>query len=312
MGYLMIAIAQLAAAFKGIFAKRTSESVSKIPHAVLASLLRMTMATLLGAVWILLFQTVGDFAAGRVTVLLAAAAGVFMGINLVTWLLAVREGSYLLVEIFALLSVLFPLLGSRFLFDDRILPLQWGGFAVLLLAVWILCAGKGTQRKKLTLKSIVLAALNSVFYGGVALAQKIFANLSERGTVTDSTAVFNLYSYVFSVFVLGICALFLARRQGGDDRAVSGETGQLMRRILPYLFVMALGTILNYFFVVQAARYLSPIELYPLNQGASLIISSFMSAVIFREGFTWKTGAGVVLALCGLFIINVLPMLLAG
>ena len=312
MGYLMIAGAQLAAAFKGIFAKKTSEGVAKIPHAVLASLLRMVMTTLLGAAWILLFQTAGDFAAGRITILLAAAAGSFMGVNLVSWLLAVRAGSYLLVEIFALLSMLFPLLGGRFLFGDRILPLQWAGYAVLLLAVWILCAGKGTQRKKLTFKSIALAALNSVFYGIVAFAQKVFATLSERGTVADSTAVFNFYTYLFSVLILVVCIALLRLRRSGEDGAAPGETGRLLRRLLPCIVAMAVGTILYYFFIVQAARDLSPIELYPLNQGASLIITSFMSAVFFREGFTWKTGVGVLLALCGLFIINVLPLLLAG
>ncbi len=52
MGYLMIGIAQLAIAFKGIFAKKTSAPIPNIPDSALANIQRMTNALLLSPVWI--------------------------------------------------------------------------------------------------------------------------------------------------------------------------------------------------------------------------------------------------------------------
>ena len=47
-------------------------------------------------------------------------------------------------------------------------------------------------------------------------------------------------------------------------------------------------------------------ELYPLSQGASLIISSVMAAVLFGEKITAKCVIGLTLAFSGLMVINVL------
>lgn len=68
--------------------------------------------------------------------------------------------------------------------------------------------------------------------------------------------------------------------------------------------VMAACLFANSFFKTLAAEHLDAILLYPLNQGAALILSTLMSSVCFRERITVKCICGIVIAFVGLLVIN--------
>jgi len=70
--------------------------------------------------------------------------------------------------------------------------------------------------------------------------------------------------------------------------------------------VMAAALILNSYFKTLAASDLSSAQLYPLNQGAGLILSSLMAHFLFRERLTKKAVVGIALAFAGLMIMNML------
>ena len=55
-----------------------------------------------------------------------------------------------------------------------------------------------------------------------------------------------------------------------------------------------------------AAARLDAILMYPLSQGADMILSSAMASILFREKLTPKGIAGISLAFAGLLIINLL------
>jgi multidrug transporter EmrE-like cation transporter len=69
---------------------------------------------------------------------------------------------------------------------------------------------------------------------------------------------------------------------------------------------MALCLFANSYFKTLAAARLDAVLMYPLNQGAALILSSAMASLLFREKLTAKAIAGIVLAFAGLVIINLL------
>ena len=60
----------------------------------------------------------------------------------------------------------------------------------------------------------------------------------------------------------------------------------------------------NSYFKTQAAFYLDSAELYPLSQGGSLILSTFMATVFFKEKLKVSAVIGVSLAFVALMIIN--------
>lgn len=73
-----------------------------------------------------------------------------------------------------------------------------------------------------------------------------------------------------------------------------------------FILVMAICLFLNSYFKTLAAEHLSSVLLYPLNQGSTLILSSIMSAVLFREKLTAKAILGMLTAFVGLLVINLL------
>ena len=56
----------------------------------------------------------------------------------------------------------------------------------------------------------------------------------------------------------------------------------------------------------ETLGYLPAAQLYPLNQGGSLILSSVMAAVFFKEKLTMPCVLGILTAFAGLLFINVL------
>ena len=69
---------------------------------------------------------------------------------------------------------------------------------------------------------------------------------------------------------------------------------------------MSVCLFLNSYFKTMAAGILPSAILYPLSQGASLILSSFMSMLFFKEKLTAKCITGIALSFAGLLIINLL------
>ena len=69
---------------------------------------------------------------------------------------------------------------------------------------------------------------------------------------------------------------------------------------------MSICLFANSYFKTKAAGFLDSAQLYPLNQGMALMLSSAMSAVLFHERLTVKCILGLVISFAGLIIINVL------
>ena len=58
------------------------------------------------------------------------------------------------------------------------------------------------------------------------------------------------------------------------------------------------------FFKTRAAGYLDAVQLYPLSQGASVLLSLRMSSLLVGEQITLRCIIGVVLSFAALLMIN--------
>jgi len=78
------------------------------------------------------------------------------------------------------------------------------------------------------------------------------------------------------------------------------------QEIIGYIAVMAVCLFLNSYFKTLAAGHLTATQLYPLNQGGSVILSMLMSALLFRERINARCILGVTLSFGALLMINLL------
>lgn len=298
MGYLFLALALLAGSTKGYCGKKTSGFVREYKDAMFTNFVRMVLCILISFLLLALSGRLSLLAVDLNVVLITLLSGVTTSVFVVAWLLAVRRGAYMMLDVFLMFGVIVPLLLSEFLFDEKIRLNQWAGLLVLLVAVVIMCSYNNQIKEKMSLKSLGLLVLCGIANGLTDFSQKLYVK-----TVADSSAaVFNFYTYIFSALVL---LVFYLGAKVTDKTGSSSET-DVLRRVGGYVAVMSVCLFLNSYFKTMAAGILPSAILYPLSQGASLILSSFMSMLFFKEKLTAKCITGIALSFAGLLIMNLL------
>ena len=105
MGYLFLSFALAAGLAKGFCGKKISGSTQTLADASLINLLRMACCVLIGACLMLAGGVIpfADFDAP--TILAAALSVIFTSVFVVTWLISVRSGAYVMLDVFLMLGV---------------------------------------------------------------------------------------------------------------------------------------------------------------------------------------------------------------
>lgn len=305
MGYLFLALALVAGLTKGFCGKKTSAAVVLDSDSMIMNVLRMCLCILIGFLLLLAEGNLASLSADSTTLAITALSGVASAAFVVTWLLSVRSGAYMMVEVFLLLGVLVPILLCRILFDERITLLQMLGMAVLLVAVYLMCTYNASIKGKMTKKAFLLLVLCGLSNGFADFSQKLFVKTRPEGSV----AAFNFYTYLFAAAVL-LAAYFVFRRLDAGRGEAPRAPLAVIRPILFYVVVMAVCLFAYSYCKTLAAQYLDAVLLYPLSQGCAVTFSLLMAAFLFKERINGRCIVGVLLSFAGLLLIN-LPGLLA-
>lgn len=297
MGYLFIAISVLSGAAKGYCGKMTSGYVEKYNDAMFINIIRMSICVIIGFLMLLAQGNVGFLAVDAKTLAITALSGVTTSLFVVCWLLSVKRGAYMMLDVFLMMGVIVTLLCSKFTFGEEIKGTQWIGLAILLAAVLIMCSYNNSIKQKMTPISLALLIAAGVANGLTDFSQKLYVHYG----VNDNAAVFNFYTYVFSALTLGLFYLIFK-----FNNREKGHEGEVLKKIFLYVLVMSVCLFLNSFFKTKAAALLPATQVYPLFQGCALMLSSIMSAVFFKEKLTPKCIIGLIMAFVALLIINLL------
>ena len=295
MGYLFLSMALFAGATKGFCGKKMGNYAANTQSAVLLNLIRMLLCILFGVPLILITDGKLAFSFEGSVLWISALSGVSTAAFVVLWLLAVRKSAYMMLDVFLTLGALLPMLMGYY-FGEQIGAWQWVGFGILLFAVMLMCSYHNQIKSRITIPSLLLLIGCGVASGLSDFSQKLFVRLLPG----QSKSLFNLYTYVFAALVLGGCYLLLLLR--GKPR-FDGEA-RTGRHIYPLIAVMALALLLNSYFKTLAAERLEAVYMYPLNQGAALVISTLMATFFFGEKPTVRCVLGILVAFAGLLIIN--------
>ena len=166
----------------------------------------------------------------------------------------------------------------------------------LILAAAIMCSYNNTIKAKLTLPGLLLLLMTGLFNGTTDFSQKMIV----KSFPQVPNAVFNFYTYVFAIAALLIAFIFLRLRFPGEG----GDLAVGFRKALPLLLIMAATLFGSSFFKTEAAKHLDAAVLFPLTHGCTLILSSAMAALFFKEKITWRSILGLSLIFIAMVIIN--------
>ena len=295
MGYLFLLTALVAGATKGYCGKKTSGYVNEYKDAMLANSIRMILCTLIGLGMVLVSSGVGALRINRTVFLISLLSGAANSAFVVFWLISVKRGAYMMLDVFCMLGILIPLIGCALCFGEEIRINHIIGIVILLAAVCIMCSYNNSIKSKMTVSSFILLLVCGAANGFSDFSQKLFVKLSDN----TSIAVFNLYTYLVSAVILIIFFLVFSGRT--ENKAPSA-----IKPIFGYILIMSVCLFLYSYFKTLAAQHLSSAQLYPLAQSGSLILSTVMSAVLFHERLNIKCIVGISMSFAALIVINVL------
>lgn len=301
MGYLFLGLALAAGITKGYCGKKTSFAVVSRSDSMIMNLLRMLLCILIGFFLVLVQNGAQALIPDGFTLLVTALSGVASAAFVVSWLLSVRTGAYMMVEVFLLLGVVVPIALCRVFFNEAIGVWQIVGIVVLLVAVFIMCTYNSSIKGRMSVGSFMLLLLCGLSNGVADFSQKLFVKSSPEGSI----AAFNFYTYVFAAVVLLVAYLIFRqadKRSGGEIR----KPFSVIKPIWYFVVIMAVCLFANSFFKTLAAQYIDAVQLYPLNQGCSVILSLLMSSLIFKERINAKCIVGICLSFVALLMINLL------
>lgn len=300
IGYLFLGLALLCGVLKGYCGKRSSGTLVLASDALAVNTVRMLACILIGLFAVAIGGGVETLAVTHKTLAITALSGITTAVFVVSWLLSVRTGAYMLVDVFLLLGVILPLLLCNWLYGERISALQWIGIAVLVVASYVMCTYNASLKGKMSPLSLILLVVCAASYGIADFSQKMFIYETSGAGV----AVFNFYTYLFAAITLAVCyPIFRAMERTQTQRQSFLAT---VKPIVGYVIVMAVCLFLNSFFKTEAAKHLDASQIYPLSQGGSLILSMLMSHFLFREKINAKAIGGIALCALALIMINLL------
>lgn len=294
MGYLFLAIALLTNNIKGYCGKQMSRYSAKLNDTLLICFFRMLMC--IGTSAIILAVTGGFFGLEITPKLIgyAAFSGISTAILVAAWLFAANSSGYMMLEVFQMLGVGVTILMSFVIYKEEITVRDVIGFCVLVFAAYLMHAG---TKIKPTLKTLAVVILCGLANGMTDFSQKAFI----YSGLDTTTAQFQLCSYVFAAVTLIL--LYTAITVGSQTKEKNGA-GAILKKTWYFVLIMAVCLYGNSFFKTEAANYLSAAKLYTLSQGGTMAIGTLMSAFLFKEKLTLKSGISIAITFLGLLIIN--------
>ena len=298
LGYLFLALALLAGVIKGYCGKKSGGTLVLASDAMLVNTVRMLACIIIGVALIAIGNDWSSLSLDPTVIWISALSGVCTSLFVVSWLLAIRTGAFMMVDVFLLMGVLIPLVVCAIFFDEPIIPIQWIGIAVLIIAGYVMCSYNAKLKGKMTLMAFLMLLLCAASYGCTDLSQKLFVNLSP---VSDNS-VFQFYTYIFAALTLVICSLVFRSHEKKTNDLRSPIA--VVKPIAIYVGVMAICLYANSYFKTAAATYLDAAQIYPLSQGGALVLAMIMAAIFFKEKITIRSIIGVVLCAVALLMIN--------
>lgn len=290
--YLFLLIVIASGGVKGYCGKMTSGYANTVRNAAYINCVRFVFCSLIGLG--LAVVTDGGFPTlSPIGLAISALAGLTQTAFVLTWVVSVRRSAYTMTDVFLTLGVLIPTLLTSAIYGESVRIAQWIGFILLFTAVYIMCSYNNDIKTKMTPSSFLILLLCGVANGLCDFSQKLFT----RELPTESISAYSFYSYVFATVFLALAMIFIKPK--------NGEKLCNVKSFIGYVIVMALTMFLNTYFKTKAGLGLSAVQIYPVVQGAALIISALMSAVFFKERITKKSVVGITLAFAALLFINI-------
>ncbi len=312
MGYVFLFLAVFCDLAKGFGGKKVSKYTHRLSDTTLVCFLRMIFCVAIGSVIVLAESNVpfGDLSLPML--LTSALSGISFAVLVATWLLAVRSGTYVMLDVSATVGMGVTIALCAIFFGEDIRLIQIIGFAVILIAVYIICSYSISLYGKMSVGQIFTVIIYGISNGLADFSQKLFVY-----KVGGSNAAFNFYTYIISALILLAVWAFIKRKESRTVQICGSESSSqevsenskkpfLTPKVVLLVLMMSVFLFFYSYFKTQAAATLDAVILYPLFQVSTLILGPIMAAIFFKEKITLRCIIGISLTFVAMLMINFL------
>lgn len=222
------------------------------------------------------------------TVILGLLFGVVTFLSNTYKLFALTKGPMHLTLLFTTSSMIIPSLSGVF-FGEGFSPYKLAVIAVLLVFLYL--SFEKNNSTKIGGKWFFFCLLAFLFQGAIGILQKVH----QSSTYKDETAGF--------LFIAFICASIFSilRNKGKIDSSIKSK------KIIFICLICGACTFAMNFINLKLSGMLPSQLFFPLVNGSSIVLSSIMSVVLFKEHLTIKQTIGLIGGILSLIAICLVP-----
>ncbi len=230
------------------------------------------------------------------SVVLSVFFGISVALTQIMQSKAMGNGPTSLVSLVYSCGFLVPIFYGLIFWNEGVSAYQWLGIALLVLALCLIVCKKEKSGKLIAwLPFAALAMLGSG-------ANAIFQKTHQYSSFADELQLFLVYSLFFSSVFTGIVAL-LIRKGVENESALSKKQLIIKKLIVPLCLGICVG-LLN-FLNLSLSGKLPSIILFPVYNVGSMLLSSIISALIYKDKPTKRQGFGFAIGIVAILIVGI-------
>ena len=230
------------------------------------------------------------------SIVLSIFFGVSVAITQIMQSKAMGNGPASLVSLVYSCGFLVPIFYGLIFWNEGVSIYQWLGILLLVVALClIVCKGEKSGKLFAWLPFAALAMLGSG-------ANAIFQKTHQYSDFADELQFFLVYSLFFSSLFTGIVALVIRKREENEPD-LSKKQRIIKKLIVPLCLGVCVG-LLNFLNLSLSGR-LPSVILFPIYNIGSMLLSSLISALIYKDKPTKRQGIGFAIGIVAILIVGI-------
>jgi len=235
------------------------------------------------------------FAISSFSVILSIFFGLSVAITQIMQIKAMGSGPSSMVSLIYSCGFLVPIFYGVIFWDESVSAFQWGGVALLQVA---LCFILKKQKRAESFKWLPFA-IAAMLGSGI---NAIFQKTHQYSEFANELPFFLIYSMFFSTIFTAITSLII-REKKTDNPRFSGK--EMLKNIWKPLCLGICVGALNFFNLELSGKLPSVIH-FPVYNVGSMLLTSGISAIIYKDKPTKKQGLGFVIGIAAILVIGLL------
>lgn len=221
------------------------------------------------------------------TILCGVACGIIYAVSKTVILKGYEATSVTFMTVCHSSGMIIPCIAGHLFWNEKLSFLSVCG---ILLAITSIVLLKNTDKNRKTVNTVGFLIGLVVFLtsGGVMITQKLMGLYFEK----ESVSAYNIYSFAAAFLILSIPQMAKKDSVKNVKTVIAPAVGSAVSLIIISLVMTAL------------AGKIPSVILFPLFNGLGIIFVSVCSAIMFKEKLDRKKRIGLLVGLCGLYLIN--------